>query len=352
MGQPLSIKLLSFNLWSRALQDLADVQPYVYSPLSLLGTQGLANLAMVYSAGQLGLAWDPILNLPGVAYEVRFGPTWASARILGRVSNPFFATTADGTYWVAAYYGTVYGSPVSVTVAGTTLQQNAVATWDEAATSWSGAVAGAATIGGGGVTLTGSATSGTYTPPAGHIVDVGTAQPVTVSCAYAFQTSASANVSTWTSVAAQASIRGLIPASAGTADVVIQISIDPGTGTFGSWQTFIPGQYVARRIQMRAVLTSNLATAIPVLTAFAFAISLPTRSQSSPGPVSCPATGLAVTFPLAFQTVPNVQVTIANESAADVITFPVAVSNTGFTVKITNGGVGVLRNIHWLASGY
>jgi hypothetical protein len=59
-----------------------------------------------------------------------------------------------------------------------------------------------------------------------------------------------------------------------------------------------------------------------------------------------------VTFPLAFQTVPNVQVTIANESAADVITFPVAVSNTGFTVKITNGGVGVLRNIHWLASGY
>jgi hypothetical protein len=147
-------------------------------------------------------------------------------------------------------------------------------------------------------------------------------------------------------------IEGLVAAQASTANVAIQISIDPGTGTFGPWQAFLPGQYMAKRIQMRAVLTSAISTIIPVLTAMAWSVSLPTRSLSSPGPVSCPAGGLAVTFSLPFQTIPNVQITVANESPADTVIFPVAVSSTGFTVQIQNGGVGVARNIHWLASGY
>ena len=347
----LYLKLVSFNLQGQGLQNIANVTAYEFLPNGglFLGAT-VNNLAMVYSAGQLGLSWDPILTLPGVQYEVRFGPTWASSKILGRVSSAFFATVADGTYWVAAYYNQTYSVPATVSVAGTTLTQNVLFTWDEAATSWAGTLGGSAALGGG-VTLTGGNTSGTYTTPAGHIVNVGTAQACTVACSYAFVSSGNVLVSSWASVAALDDIESLVVASAATSNVTMQISVDPGSGTFGAWQTFVPGQYVGSRFQMRAALMSALATSIPTLTAMTWSVSLPDRVLRGTN-VACAAGGQAITFSTPFQIIPNVQITIANAAAGDDIFFTAVPTTGGFTVQVKNAGTGVARNINWIASAY
>ena len=347
----LYLKLVSFNLQGQGLQNIANVTAYEFLPNGglYLGAT-VTNLAMVYSAGQLGLSWDPILNLPGVQYEVRFGPTWASAKILGRTPSTFFATVADGTYWVAAYYSQTYSVPATVTVAGTTLTQNIILAWDEAATSWSGTLGGSAALGGG-VTLTGGNTTGTYTTPTGHIVNVGIAQACTVACSYAFVSSGNVLVSSWASVSGQDDIESLVVASAATSNVTMQISVDPGTGTFGAWQNFIPGQYVGSRFQMRASLLSALPTSIPTLTAMTWSVSLPDRVLRGTN-VAILAAGTAITFSTAFQIVPNVQITIANAVAGDDIFFLAGPTASGFTVQVKNAGAGVARNINWIASAY
>jgi hypothetical protein len=70
------------------------------------------------------------------------------------------------------------------------------------------------------------------------------------------------------------------------------------------------------------------------------------------GSVSCPATGLPITFTPAFQITPSLAVTILNAQAGDVITFPTAIGPSGGAIEIMNGGAGVVRDISYIAHGY
>ncbi len=92
-------------------------------------------------------------------------------------------------------------------------------------------------------------------------------------------------------------------------------------------------------------------TLSPVVTDFAWSVSMPDRLVQVAS-VACPATGLAVAFTPAFQITPAIAVTILNAQSGDVVTFPTAIGPAGGAFLVTNGGVGVLRDISYIAKGY
>jgi hypothetical protein len=374
VGKTLYIKFASRNVYGGGQQALADVDPYTYV---IKGTalnappSDVANLTAAYQAAQAVLQWDPVVDYRAVDYEVRKGPTWGSAQVLGRTPVTRFPANGSGTYWVAARYGTTYSiNPASLVLSGA-LVQNVVQTWDEQATGWAGTFGGGAANVSSLVQLTGAGTmisslasisgvtslafmgvvaaSGTYTVPGVHEVDVTTVQPCTVTANWTSYTADPySQISTKPSIAAIASIVGNV---AGKGSVGLQIAVSDGAGVYGAWQNFIPGTYSGRKFKMQAVLTSTDTGLTQVLSTFTWTVDVPDRAERGTG-VSLAAGGTAVSFTRAFQQVPNVQVTITNAVAGDDIFFTAGPSTSGFTVQVKNGGTGVARTVNWFAQGY
>lgn len=311
----------------------------------------VTGLTWAYRDDAARLSWDAVEDGRGVSYEVRLGSTWETGMVLGRGDFLTYDAVAAGTYWVSAYFMGLYSdTPTSIVIPASALTQNIVQTWNEQSTSWPGSFSGAAAADGlGAVYLTGAGLTGAYEVPASHVVDIGTPQPCRVSVAYQASTTNLNN--DWDSQAdfdAWADVDGLM---AGYGSVLIQIALSQDGSTWGDWQTFIPGTYLARRFKVRAVLTRADTTVTQYLNALSWTVDMPDRVEKGTG-VAVGTGGLAVTFSTAFQIIPNVQITITNMQAGDVITFPVSPSASGFTVRITNGGSGVARTVNWQALGY
>jgi len=117
IGQTLYIKLLSYNIWHGATQQLSEVEPYTFL---LTGSQMDAGLPAVtglytyYQGGLMYLAWnnaaDPLASYRQMDYEVRKGIAWGTAEVVGRTLTPGFPCYGDGTYWVASHYDGRYGT--------------------------------------------------------------------------------------------------------------------------------------------------------------------------------------------------------------------------------------------------
>ena len=94
-----------------------------------------------------------------------------------------------------------------------------------------------------------------------------------------------------------------------TAQIQVQFSQDGAT--WGPWQNFIPGTYVFWMVNFRLALTQvrqGGVTSAPWSRPSPG--SEPCRTASSrSAEVSCPATGLAITFTPAFQITPAIAVT-------------------------------------------
>lgn len=376
IGSTLYVKLLSFNLYKGAVQSLADVQPYTIRLTGKALTDPLdtpSGITTVYRDGRLHLIWTRMTDrVRTITYEVRRGATFATAAVVARLTDPDLLVPGDGTYWISAVTPRARSTtPATVTVLGTTLTANVVQTWDENATGWTGTLTGGAAVVSTDLVLSGSglistagtisaivtllstyggiASSGEYEIPSGHVVDVGTVQACNVSTELAFlNVDPNALFSLIPLVSQAASISGDRP---DLGDVTIEIATSDAAGTFGAWQRFEPGVYTGRKFKFRLVLASYDITNTPVVTQFKFTVDMPDRRERGTN-VAIAAGGTAVTFATPFQVVPNVQVTILNSAAGDQITFTAGPATTGFTVKILNGGVGVARNINWLAEAY
>lgn len=373
VGQQIFVKLLSRNVFGGGLQSLGDVDPYVYQ---IQGTAlkappaDTANLTTAYLATQAVLQWDPVTDYRPVSYEIRKGPTFATAQILGTTPATRYPCNGSGTYWVVVKCGSTYSlNPPSLVITGQ-LVQNVVQTWDEAATSWSGAMGGGAFNNAGAVQLSSAglistiatmsavtsflalgsvASSGSYTVPGGHEVDVLNVQACNVTANFTAQTvNPYATISAQTSIAAMASIIGSV---ANKTNVVLQIAVSDQAGTYGAWQNFVPGTFSGRKFKMQALLTSSDGQLTPSLSSFTWTVDVPDRAERGTS-TAIAAGGTAVTFTKSFQAVPNVQVTILNAVAGDDVFFNAGPSTTGFTVQVKNAGAGVARNINWLSQGY
>lgn len=356
VGKPVYLKFQSFNIYGQAKAALADVLAITYtikgdallSPLA-----NITNLVSYYRANQMLLAWDAVTDFRPVSYEVRKGTSWLTAQVLGTSILTEFQTDGDGTYWVSAKSGVAYSlAPVSIVVSGSVLTKNVVATFDEQGTGWAGTLSGLTNVSGSLETALGG--TGTYTIPAGHIVDLGVAKSCSISANYTFSAdNPSALISLVPLMSALSSVKGDY---AGQATVSIQINLSQDGTTYAGWQDFIPGQYVGRKFNMRAVLTALNGGVVGVLSSFTFTVDMPDRIDGVKG-LAVAAGGANVVYGVAFAggpngaAVPAAHITILNAQLGDYAVLTAETAN-GFTVQIMNGGAGVARVINWLSQGY
>ncbi|HUC63441.1 MAG TPA: phage tail protein [Alphaproteobacteria bacterium] len=379
IGQPIYVKLLSFNIFGGAEQSLADVSPYTYVPTGAALASPLPDVTGLVSAfvgGQTVLQWNPVADFRAVDYELRMGTSWAGARALPRTPLTSYPSQGDSTYWVAAHANPLTGldvysaDPAAIAIAGSVLVRNVVASFDEAAAHWPGTVSGAAFVNSDGLELGstgnilgvanlltladviwygGVAASGTYTFPASETVIVSRV----ASCAVNFGFTAY-GVSIYDNVLAVPDILGVtdfLDAALGAQlSVQPQISLSQDGTSFAPWQNWVPGQYLARGFMAQILIASDDPQVRVVVSALTFLVDVPDRVDTGTA-VAVPTSGLAVAYATPFNAVPNLQVTILSASAGDdAIVSGSTIS--GFSISIENGGAPAARSINWVAQGY
>ena len=348
---------------------LGAENPYQYLDLGLIQvgsplTAALPNvtgLNTVYNAGILNLVWNAVSDFRNPDYEIRVGSAWAVARFIGRVSNPGCISVGDGTYWIAAHYtvpngsGEVYSaSPASIVLAGSQLTTNVIASHDQAAEGWTGSLTNVS-IAGADIKLNAGNSSGSYQVPTADRVNVGRvcANNVVISVT-AFGQASTDNLLTSPDMLAIADLTG--GDLGGFITVTPQIRLSQDGTTWGAWQNWTPGAYVAMAYDFQLLLTSDAANVVAVVTAFTVAVDVPDLVYQFTSQAIASG-GTALTYTAAFNggpggaSLPNVQVTIVNGSPGDVLVFS-SETKAGFTLQITNGGVGVARTVNIVAQGY
>ena len=350
-------KFPSFNTWGRSAQSLADLQPTLHYPSNLLGAQEVSGLAVVYIDKRQRLVWDRI-PLEGVLYEVRRGAAWASAGVIGTVTDPSCAIPGNGVYWVAGVFNGVYSRPVSIDVLGGVIVDNVVVTWDESGEGWQGTRGGACIVNADGQLtldgttpwdslegnvddlqgvvdeLSGVAAEGEYVSP--HEVDLGLEQLCQVSSEYGFTTESPA-----------------------TASARLWIQTAGNDGAYGDWTPFAPGPFIRRKFRMKVVLSNtDPAGHAPVLGPWRWTVDMPDRTETRTH-IQTPASGsFDWPFSRPFQVVggrpnPNVQVTLLDPGPNDVLVVD-AQDQTHFQFHITDGSGGAVlsRLVNLFAQGF
>ena len=349
--------------------DPVQASAYVFGSQS---TQLLANITSIIplynnvNGGQIVLNWGPVNDFrkQNLLYEVRLGETWETAKPIGRTPLTQYTTIGDGVYWVSPVYvasgTTIYSSiPASISIIGSTLQNNVIASFDESLT-WSGALGGAAKISNGLLMLNSSGgavigNSGSYTMPSSHVIDVGSVAPCNVVFnVYGGAQGVSDNVLTLSNVL---SVADLLHTDLGAfVTIQPQIALGNNDGVFGQWQDFLSGVYNARYFKGRVLISTLNPSVTPVVADCVFSVDVPDRVET--GQITSSGLGLTnVTYAKRFNggatglSVPAVQLTIVNAVVGD----DVILSNeslTGFSVQVKNNSSIVSRKLNWLSQGY
>jgi hypothetical protein len=376
IGKPVFVKVLDKNAFGVGQPTLDEVEPYVYTYQGLAYTEPLPpieNLCTVFISNVETLSWDSVDDSRQPGYEVRQGASWGLGLIIGTTAETTFAIGANGTYWVAAKYiaptgYVVYGAASSVILTGGIIINNLLASFDEAATGWTGTFSGTAIVGGnlelGGsgnilsasnilteadiLAFGGLGNSGTYAVPSAHVINAGRVLPATISISWAAEA-----ISIYANLLASGdmlSMSDILGTDTGPlVSVTPQINVAQVGGTYAGWQNFTPGQYVGQYFDFQLVLATTDATINCVVTDFAVMTDVPDRIDTGAN-VAVPSGGLTIAYTEPFNNVAAVQVTIIGGSAGD--TALITKTSTSFTVHVVNGGSGVARTIDWAAQGY
>ncbi len=360
----------------QAIDGVGRTSPYlsledVTLVAMLVPPPDVANVVSVVQDGRTVLVWDAVDDLRPMAFEVRKGLSFGTAQILDEVTERRYTVSGDGTYWLVAKAGAARSAvPASIVVEGATLFGNVVAQHDEAAEGWLGQLSGGAVVQGGFVRLIGTGAmadvvdifaetdmynlggidaSGTYQIATGNIVDLGVTELSQVTIDYQLRGDApGADVRDVADIRSLPSIRG---AYGEFVSALPEIRTAGNDGVFSAWRSFTPGQYGARKIDLKITLMTSSPEITAILEKFVFCVDMPDRVEQSTA-ISVLAAGSAITYANPFQITPNLQVTIGGAAQGDdaVITAQTA---TGFTVQVLdNAGVGAARQINYFAQGY
>lgn len=392
IGATLYFKFLAYNQHGGGRQSLDEVVAYPYivggTPLTA-AVADISNLSSVYVGTYTNLVWDEIADFRPIRYELRQGATFDTAQSLGDVAHPPFRVPGNGTFWVAAYATPsttlkIYSSnPSSIVIAGAVIEQNVIASFDEAATGWTGTLGGTAAISGVDVVTTGGGDvfaaadifaladlfnyggqgTGTYEIPAAHQVLLTQVAPCIVTISWVGQGQpVGQDILTIADWLAETDILGF--ASTANTDIYPEIAVTQDGVSWGAWTKFTAGGAVsAIGYKARMQLVTNDALTQAVLSEFTFTVDVPDRSDHY-NRLSVAAIGTSITFtpdggatPAAFNggpggdTVPHVQGTILDAQAGDLLVIS-SLTASGCTVQVTNGGSGAARTVNILAQGY
>jgi len=378
IGQTIYVKLLSFNVWGGGLQGLADVTAYTHT---ITGTamnsppKNIANIHTNHVSNLTKIYWDIVQDFRTVEYEVRMGSTWANGTVQGRVSAAEYTVPGNGTYWVAARVlgangiGIYSVTPQQAIISGATLVQNVIATFDEPATGWTGALSGGASITGG-TTLQLEFTGDiSLVPDFGALTDVGAYGDVSPTGAYTADPSHRIVLAAVASTTVQISydVTAYVVGLGTVLDPGPDVSVTPqirlsqdGGSTWGAWQDYKPGVYVFSALDWRVNLESRNVNVTPQVTNLEIMADVPDLFDA--GHVTTSAAGVvSYTYAQPFNGgndptgggagLPVVQITIGNASAGDLA----RITNktlTGFDIDVVNGGSRVVRSVDIAVQGY
>lgn len=306
------------------------------------------NLARAFRDSLVVVTWNAVADGQRVVnYEVRRGPSFLTALRLGTVTTPEFYTFGDGTYWVRAisYDGTITSPASSITVTGSEVLRNVVASFDEAFLGWLGTISPPGYLDDGSIKVSGGQTI--YTPPALHEVDVISEQLCRCVAAYY---AVAEDPTLFSSIPLVSVVSSFIGSYSQSVNAKIEIAIAGNDGIYGAWQDYYPGSYMGRKFKFRAFLESSEADVTAILSQMITTVDMPDRFESGTN-VALLDVGSTITFATPFQQIPNVQVTLVNGVAGDLVVLSPP-TRDDFTVQVLNGGSGVVRNINWLAQGF
>lgn len=301
IGSQIYIKFQSFNIYGGGAQDLSTVGaiPYTIEGTALASPlPDITNLRATYIDNRLGITWDEISDFRTVRYEVRRGASWDTALGLGTVAHPPFPSYGDGTYLVkavsqpAANLIVYLTDALSIPLVGSVIQENVMATYDDAAAGWPGPISGPGMISGLNFVTTTNGTIAYYESPV--IFDVlydretqlnltssSTGVPVgndilvdpdVIIDPDILGGVPSALTSSWVEVFSGTDAQGDIYAAA---DIYALPSIYGGTT--GSWTKFAPGNLVGRFFKRRLAILSLDPGVITAATSFASEVDCLTR---------------------------------------------------------------------------
>ena len=140
-------------------------------------------------------------------------------------------------------------------------------------------------------------------------------------------------------------------------NVELQVSVtedDPaGTPTWSAYRKFFVGDYKARGLRFRAVLTSEDGQASPTVEVLQVTVDMPDRVASGSDIASTTtAGGKVVNFSPAFKAVPALGIAAQNLTSGDYYEI-VSKTASGFTIRFKNsGGTVVDRTFDYVARGY
>lgn len=390
IGTTLYIKCVSFNIYHGGQQTLADVLPYTFRLQGAAYASALpdvTNLRSSYVASITQLTWDEVTDFRSVLYEIRKGAEWTGAQLLSRVAHPPFAAQGNGTYWVAAYSQPMPGlqvysnDPQDIVISGAQIVQNVIASWDEAASGWSGALSGYVTVRGGNLVTTGSGNilaianylsmpdildyggegDGVYTIPSSHIVGIGRVAPCNVIISWTANGQHQAdNILQVGDYLGDTDILDF--AASASISVYPEIALSQDGVSWGAWQKYSAGAYSAKAYNARISLNTSDPGIEAIVSSFVFEVDVPDRTDHYVG-INVPTGGLNLLFApdggaaASFNggpgsaSVPAVQVTILNATSGDTAVIS-ALTLGGCTIQILNAGSPVSRNVNILAEGY
>ena len=159
-------------------------------------------------------------------------------------------------------------------------------------------------------------------------------------------------MSTWVNLAGLGDIAGDDTGDEVAVELQVNYSIvDSATPVYQGWRRFVVGDYTARHLKFRAVLTTNFATISPTISALTVVIDMPDRVDYGNDIVSGAGT-YSVIFSPSFKELRSVTIAAQNMNTGDYY----AISNktrTGFDVIFRNSaGTAISRSFDYQAIGF
>ncbi len=336
-------------------------------------------------------AVDPVENFDLLHYEIRNGPNWDSAILVGTTTNTSLETSicvsGTQTYLIRAVNTALKTSPLPTTLiievegrigekiiktqteepswTGTrenfTLDSGKLILNTEAdVVAWRGQQHVAPFRSGiipGGFGL-GFRVNGSYTSEAFQVADepirclIATEMELNQVDTSLYWSAADLATVTWDSDFARSRQWSVAPEGRVTVKLEMRFSTTTSDNSaFGEWQERPQNiEVLVKWAQVRVSVVVRDPAFTCSLEMLKIHFDVPDVTES--GTIDTTAVGtVAVTYTKAFNVIPNVTVTIMSATAGDdsIVT---SAAKTGFSLEVKNGGSRVVRSVHWHAIGY
>ena len=136
-------------------------------------------------------------------------------------------------------------------------------------------------------------------------------------------------------------------------NVELQISTSTDNSTYTDYRTYILGDYKARYIKLRVVLTTTNQTVSPSIYELVASVDMPDRTTAEDDVASTTGSGgKVITFSPAFKELQGLGISAQSLATGDFYELT-SKSATGFTIKFKNSGGSIVdRNFDYVAKGY